>query len=124
MKPVYLDRLARLASLKLQRRYYVHAVKDSYILPAEMLDDVVDLPEEILREMESSGSVSSEQRLALLGLAEAIREHASQVPLDDSISKDDLIERNPSWLAIREAAGRCVKALGVDLQQWERSEMG
>jgi hypothetical protein len=122
MKSVYIDRLGRLASLNLQRRYVVHATKDTYMLPEELLEDASDLAEALLADLERDSVVSGEQRTALEALARILRVEAPMVPLDGSISNEELIERHPSWSAIRDAAVRCLDVFRIDLPAWERQQ--
>ncbi len=112
-----LSLLGPLASQAVQRRYIVGGTKDSHLLAKEVLND----GDYFLRhpELGATQSLPSVQEFA-----RALRECALEVPLDDvTVSNKTLIERNPYWARIRNAAKAVLQEMGADLGAWERGEL-
>jgi hypothetical protein len=68
----------------------------------------------------AAGSLPSVQAFARV-LDECVR----KLPLDDTtVSNEALVEQDPHWVRIRNAAKAVLEELGADLDQWEREELG
>ncbi|MCH7717500.1 MAG: hypothetical protein IH876_15315 [Gemmatimonadetes bacterium] len=112
-----LNLLGPLASQAVQRRYIVGGTKDSYLLAKEVLND----GDYFLRHPELGANQSLH---SIQEFARALRECAREVPLDDvTVSNETLVERDPYWARIRNAAKVVLQEMGADLEAWERDEL-
>ncbi len=107
-----LNLLGPLASQAVQRRYIVGGTKDTYLAAEEVLNDgdyFLHHPE--LGATQSLSSVQAFDR--------ALRECARKVPFDDvTVSNETLVERDPYWARIIDAAKALLKEMGSDLGAW------
>jgi len=108
-----------MASLKVQQRFIVSGTKDHYLLPEEILEDA----QAAAARWALSPDLTARQRTVIQNAAIIFRREGSRVDLGTGTSHRQLIEDDPSWAAIREAAGTCLEALGFDLLAWERREL-
>ncbi len=101
----------------MQRRYIVGGTKDSYLVAGDVLnggDYFLHHPE--LGVTQSRPSVQE--------FARAIQKCARKLRLDDvSVSNETLVERDPYWARIRNAAKAVLQAMGADLEAWERGQL-
>ncbi|MCZ6856453.1 MAG: hypothetical protein O7F70_00495 [Gemmatimonadetes bacterium] len=112
-----LNLLGPLASQAVQRRYLVGGTQDSYLLAEEVLND----GDYFLRhpQLGATKSLPSVQEFA-----RALQECARKVPLDDvTVSNETLVERDPYWARIRNAAQAVLQEMGADLGAWERGKL-
>jgi prophage DNA circulation protein len=110
--------LGQLASRAVQRRYIVRATGDSYLLPTEILNDAYYF----LRhpQLGTAESLSSVQEFARV-----LDECAPNVPLEDAtVSNETLVEQDPDWARIRDAAKAVLREVGANLEEWEREQLG
>jgi hypothetical protein len=108
------DKLACLASLPIQQRYIEHATSDEYLLAEEVLEDAFDavrMSTIIAKDL----NVDTMDALAELG---RLLRHA-----EPDFASPEFITSDPTWCALREAAKRCLVALGFDLESWELEEL-
>ena len=109
--------LGPLASQAVQRRYIVGPTTDEYILPTEILNDGYYFLRHPLGTAESLGSVEE--------FARVLEECGPKVPIEDAtVSNETLVERDPHWARIRDAAKAVLQELGADLEEWEREQLG
>ena len=109
--------LGPLASIAVQRRYIVGGTKDTYRTVGELLDD----GEYFLRhpELGATQSLASVQEYARV-----LQACAQEVPIEDvTVSDERLVERDPHWARIRNAAKAVLQEMGADLETWERGEL-
>ncbi len=112
-----LNLLGPLASQAVQRRYIVGGTKDSYLVAEEVLNDgdyFLHHPE-----LGATQSLPSVQRFA-----RTLQECARKVPFDDAtVSNETLVERDPYWARIRNAAKAVLQEMGADFEAWERGRL-
>lgn len=104
-----LNLLSALASIDEQRRHIVHATKESYLTPEDVLNDAHHFCERAQRE-ETASKLDQSQREAVTALEAAL----GAVNLDgfDRTNIGDLIERDARWSAARRSALETVTAFG------------
>ncbi len=119
MPPRY-NCLAYLASLDMQRRYIVHATRDEYLLPEELLSDACAVVRQVRTRPQDRAVVSARAAKAIFALEPLV--DAVVLPPDRD-GLQHLVERDPAWRALREQAARCLDILGFDLAEWERAEI-
>ena len=109
--------LGPLASLVVQRRYIVEATGDSYLVPAELVNEGhYFLRHPLLGE---TGSLPSVQKFGRV-----LEQVGPRLPLDDSsVSNDALVEQDPDWIRVREAARAVLQEMGADIEEWEREQL-
>jgi hypothetical protein len=110
--------LGPLASQAVQRRHIVRGTRDSYLLPTEALND----GDYFLRhpQLGTAKSLSSVQEFARV-----LEESAPKLPLEDAtVSNEALVEQDPYWARIRNAAKAVLQEIGADLEEWEREQLG
>lgn len=115
----YEDTLASLASLRVQEQYIVHGTKDEYLLPEELLDHALDITR--LIEM-FPHETSSAERAALAQFSNALEAELKAIALGPGITAETLVYRDPAWAKVREAARKCLEAVGFDLWRWEQKQ--
>jgi hypothetical protein len=107
-------KLGRLASAEFQRRYCVHGTTATYVLPSELLESAANGIEALLASPSLSEELSRVEITSLRELLEMIVVLGPRVPLDsDSISVEELVEKNPEWERIRAKATDCLSAFGL-----------
>jgi hypothetical protein len=119
MKHRLQDALSRLALVEYQRRYIAQGTRDEYVLPEELLEDA----ESVARLALMRSSLPEAERQAVERFLEAASLTGSGVDSalkNQNTSSDDLIENNPAWINIREAARACLGALEMPVQDIER----
>lgn len=109
--------LGALGSQEVQRRYIVNASGDSYLLPSELIEDGhYFLAHPLLGETASLASVQQFSRI--------LREVGPSLPLSDpTVSNRFLVEREPRWAKVREAARTVLQEMGADLGAWEHEQL-
>lgn len=109
--------LGALASLKVQRRYIVHGTVDSYLVPSELVEDgYYFLRHPLLGETESLASVQQFRRV--------LEEVGPNLQLNDpTVSNRLLVEEQPDWGRLREAAKSVLKEMGAALGPWEGEQL-
>jgi len=113
------DNLSDLASLDLQRRYIIHATRDEYLLPEDVLNDAYDAVRQIRTLPRVQASVPTAAADAILALEPLL--DAVVLPPDRN-GLQHLVEQDLAWRAAREQAARCLAILGFDLSQFEHLE--
>lgn len=101
-----LQLLEDLASKEAQVRWIVHATRDEYLLPQELLNDAVRFCEMMKG---ASLPTTSRQRGAVSALAAALNGAGDFLDRYDRSNIADLVERDPNWDAIRARAGEVLK---------------
>jgi hypothetical protein len=109
------ERLAHLASLDIQRRYILHATRDEYLLPEELLDDAHAVVRQIRTQPLAISAPAVTAILALQPLLDAVVLPSGRDGLQH------LVEDDTAWRAAREQAVRCLDILGFDLVAWEHT---
>jgi hypothetical protein len=109
------ERLAHLASLDIQRRFIIHATRDEYLLPEELLEDASAVVQQIRMQPQTISALAVAAILALQPLLDAV------VLPPDRNDLHHLVEDDSAWRAAREQAARCLDILGFDLVAWERA---
>jgi hypothetical protein len=118
LKHSALERIARLASLRLQERFITNATKDQYYCTDCLLNEAWSVVEHL---PDSAGDrVLSEMELDALSSFRAVL--AAEIDRPGAFSSSDLVHADASWVAVREAAYRCVQALGFDISGFEKGE--
>lgn len=120
-----LQALARLASQTLQRRLIVHGSKNFYLLPTEIIEDVLALRDRIAAQGESflPGLNANERaRVALcLSRIEALLAKSPHWQ-PDHFPNEVLIEEEPLWSALRAEAAACLAEVDFSLSEWEEEQ--
>ncbi len=117
------NRLGVLASYAAQTRYMVNATKEEYLLPVEAINDAGDVvaalngsPLAGLRELDAT-VLAAVGRFAIVWRAQEENiDHLLELPWPDLVLKDR------SWQALREAAQLCLAEIGFELASWEREQ--
>jgi hypothetical protein len=117
------DRLALLASARHQRHYLLGATSEDWPLPEEMLENALAGLERVLDDQAAAAALTAAERTAFAAAREALLGLLESFPLDASVSTADLIERDPTWAAMRDAARSCLVELGFSLEAWEDLEI-
>jgi hypothetical protein len=112
--------LAPMASLAYQRRYIVHGDVHSYRLPDELLDLLHNGLTQFRSRPEYHSAFSIPQFAALGQLLTILDEFPTYI---DDVSNEELVERHPAWMAIRDQSVICLRLLGFDLAQWDANEI-
>jgi hypothetical protein len=111
-----LQHLARLASTRYQMRFVVNGTSTEYALPEELLEAAENRVVLAL----ADDALPDARRRALQRLRTVMENDGRAVPFDDeSVSNQELVERNEPWRRIRTEAAHCLEVLGFDLGQWE-----
>jgi hypothetical protein len=99
--------LEDLASLDEQRRYIVHATKDEYLLPEELLGNAIQFCN-LVRRPEVWLTLTTNQQQAVLAMEEAA--NGADLNRYSRANITDLIEREPTWISVRKEAMRTLNA--------------
>ncbi|RQP21438.1 hypothetical protein DZC73_28600 [Albitalea terrae] len=110
--------LAPLASEVAQAKYIANATPSEYLLPEELLEDAYDALRLVRECHPSAQALSAEARMQILALAPLLSAESNAHVVESSKSPE-LLLRHPTWVAIREQAAVCLRALGFDLKAWE-----
>ncbi|HYC58636.1 MAG TPA: hypothetical protein VEK79_03640 [Thermoanaerobaculia bacterium] len=115
-----LDRVARFASLELQRRFVVHGTVREYLVAEELAEDLLDIERLLARH---GDEFTPAEAACLQQLIQTLNTVGRDLLREKVTSAEELIERDPVWGAIRSAAARCLDCLGFDLHAWEQEEL-
>ena len=109
-------KLGRLASVDFQRRLCVGGTKSEYALPSEILESAANTVETTLGSPVLSKQFDASQLKSLHEFLDVANTTAPGVPFDtDSVSVEELIEKNPAWNQIRASAQKCLSDLGISI---------
>ena len=107
-------KLGRLASVEFQRRLCVGGTKSEYALPSEILESAANTVQATLASPILSKQFDVPQLQALREILEGVDKITAEVPFhSESVSVEDLVERNPAWNKLRASAQTCLDALGL-----------
>jgi len=107
-------KLGRLASIDFQRRFCVGGTKSEYVSPSEILESAANAVQTTLASQVLSKEFDGSQQQALREFLQAANMIAPEIPFDnESVSVEDLIERDPVWNKARASAQKCLDALGL-----------
>ena len=120
MRQTISKRLAPLASLAAQRRYIVHATRDEYLVPEQLLNDADDVIRQVRTMAAARDSLPPAAVQSVLGLEGLI--DAADRAVQSTSSSEELVERDGAWRAVREHVARCLDAMGFDLREWEKTQ--
>ena len=119
MKRIF-DMLARLASLLYQQKFIIDGARDEYVLPDQLLSEVISYMNTMLSNQKLSGAFNEKQLKELFDLLQELERLSGQVPFDDeTVSNEELILRNKYWIDVRSLASIYLKKNGFDLKNWE-----
>lgn len=121
MKTRLSKELACLASAKYQHKYISHGTKNEYVLPEELLDVVQGTISTILANETLSKAYSQQQLVALHRFAAIAKSAYEAIPFEKDIGAIEIVESNEDWKKVRDAAGRCLITLEIDIKDWEES---
>lgn len=100
----------------------VNATSAEYLLPVEAINDAYT----VVQEFSSNGPRQSqvEYRVveAVNHFALVLKTESEHIDALLELPWKDLVHKNASWAALREAAGACLLSIGFDLAQWEQSQ--
>jgi len=113
----------RLLGLGAEAAFGRHGTREQHLLPEDAINDAYHALERVERDAASKNAFSDQERDLLRGLFHVLETEVDQVPLDGSIGEEELIERDPAWSRIREAARGALETLGFDLAAWERRQV-
>jgi len=120
------DRICRhlpyLASVEMQNKYMIHATKDNYLLPEDLLEDVSSFVVAVEQHLPWTVSLMGPERQAVIEFGGVLNKESDLLELDE-IPWDELVSNNEHWANIREAAQECLVALGFDLGAWETEQL-
>ena len=116
------NKLAHLASMKMQEKYMAHATKDEYLLPSELLEDGFTVVEGVEQHWRWRFSLRRFERQAVIEFGKVLRKESDLIDLNE-VTLEEIVSNNESWANIREAAQKCVAALGFDLDAWEKEQL-
>lgn len=114
--------LAHLASMKMQDRYMIHATKDEYLLPSELFEDGFSVVEAVEKRWGWSVSLRRSERQSVIEFGKVLKKERDLIDLNE-LTLEELVSNNKSWANIREAAQKCLAALGFDLEAWEKEQL-
>ena len=106
MRPIVnarFEAIRYLASREAQERYIINGTASEYLLPKELVNDAL----EFVRLVELGTIESSLTRLQRNRLAEL---KTALEAVDIELPNDELVNGNPAWIAVREAAQHFVDA--------------
>lgn len=116
------DTLARLASLLYQQRFIIGGTRDEYVLPDQLLGEVISYMNTMLSNSRLTRAFNEKQLEKLTDLLQELERLSGQVPFDDeSISNEELILRNQYWIDVRNLASGFLEKNGFDLKEWEKN---
>ncbi|MFN7137830.1 MAG: hypothetical protein ACK4UN_00670 [Limisphaerales bacterium] len=107
-------KLGRLASIGYQRRLCVGGTKSQYVLPCELFESAANTVQATLASPVLSKGFDESQLQALREFLREANMIAPEIPFDsESVSIEDLIERDPVWNKVRASAQKCLDVLGL-----------
>ncbi|MCP4609973.1 MAG: hypothetical protein GY845_14790 [Planctomycetes bacterium] len=116
------NKLAHLASMKMQKRYMANATKDEYLLPSELLEDGFSVVEAVEKHWGRSVSLHRSDRQAVIEFGKVLKKEYELIDLNE-VALEEIVSNNEPWANIREAAQKCIGALGFDLEAWEKEQL-
>ena len=119
-----IKKLGYLASTTLQEKYIVHGTQKSYILPEELIEDAFDMVRAVKENRSYVAALSSDHQKAVIEFGKVLEDNVKGIDIDlKNSSKFELINKNSSWIAIREAAQSCLYKTGFNMNQFEAEEL-
>ena len=116
------DILARLASLLYQQKFIIGGTRDKYVLPDQLLGEVISYMNTMLSNPNLSGALNEKQREELASLLHDLERLSCLIPFDDeSVSNEELVLRNQCWIDVRNLASAFLNKGGFDLKEWEKN---
>lgn len=116
MKKRLLQALARLGSLKYQEAYVVGGTSEEYVLAEDLVEDVASLCSLAAQE-QYRNQFSNDELSSLNQMAETVRRCGTPIFAGSYIpDTNTLVHKNEHWIALREAAGRCLSSFGIEVQ--------
>jgi hypothetical protein len=115
-------KLAHLASMKMQDKYMAHATKDEYLLPSELFEDGFHVVEVVAEHWLWKVSLSRFKHQAVIEFGKVLKKERDLIDLG-KVTLGELVNNNEPWANIREAAQKCLAALGFDLDAWEKEQL-
>lgn len=115
-------KLAYLASMKMQEMYMAHATKDNYLLPSELFEDGFSVVETAEKRWQWKVSLSRLERQAVIEFSKVLEKEYDLIDLNE-VTLEEIVNNNEPWANIREAAQKCLAALGFDLEAWEKEQL-
>ncbi len=116
-------KLAHLASMKMQDKYIIHATKDNYLCPDELLEDGFSVVELLAKRWLWSVSLSRSECGAVTEFTDVLKKEYDFIDLNKFETLEEFVNNNEHWSNIREAAQKCLAELGFDLDAWEKEEL-
>ncbi len=116
-------KLAHLASMKMQERYIIHATKDNYLCPGDLLEDGFSVVELLSNRWRRKVSLSRSERRTVTEFTDVLKKEYDFIDLNKVESREEFVNNNEHWANIREAAQKCEAALGFDLDEWEKEQL-
>ena len=120
MKTRIVTELARIASEKYQYEYVLHATKDEYVVPEELVDTVRGTFNTIMKNPTLAKSLSDSQMEALKRFEEVAARTYAELPWDSTTTAADILE-SAGWHELRRAAVECLREFSVRVEDWEAS---
>ena len=107
-----LKNLARIGSQQYQRKFCIHGTALEYCLLDELLETTMYAARHRATHPGLSGTLTDQERNALLKFHSRVNELIEQIPWQDSsVSIEQIVERNDAMRQVREAAGECLQSL-------------
>lgn len=120
MKRIF-DILARLASLLYQKKFIVSGARDEYVLPDQLLDEVIAYMNTTLSNPKLSGSFHDKQLEELADLLQELKRLSGQIPFNDElVTNEELVLRNQYWIDVRNLVSEFLRKSEFDLKAWEK----
>ena len=110
--------LAPLASEVAQAKYIANATPSEYLLPEELLESAQNALRLVRECHPSTQTLSAEARMQILALAPLLSAESNAHVVENG-SSPELLLQHPTWVAIRDQAAACLRALGFNLEAWE-----
>ena len=116
--------LSPLASVVYQRRYIIGSTKDNYIIPSEVLESIYSVLNKFENRPEFTTDMSEAEKRSVNEFRRFFKNMAPRAPSDDvAVTNEELVEHNPTWVGLRDAAKKCLDEMGFDLAAWEKKEL-
>lgn len=116
------DMLARLASLLYQQQFIIAGTRDEYVLPDQLLSEVISYINTMLSNSKFSRTLTENQLEELAGMLHNFERLSSQIPFDDeSVSNEELVLQNQYWIDARKLAFGFLENSGFDIKKWEKN---
>lgn len=116
------DILARLASMLYQKKFIIVGASKEYVLPDQLLGEVISYMHTVLSNPQLSRAFSKEQLKTLDCLLQEFERLSCQIPFEDeSASNEELVLKNQYWIDVRNLASVFLERSGFDLKEWEKN---